>query len=71
MSRIKDILEGWGNLVFRPEHNSPMVERRLLTCDKCPVRTGILCDSAKGGCGCVIPAKARARDAECPKNKWL
>lgn len=66
---LKNILIGWGNLVLRPEHLTPIMEKRMLICDTCPIRTGTLCDEAKGGCGCFLPAKNRS-DSKCPKNKW-
>lgn len=70
MGSIDEILKGWGNLIVRPGHNSEMVKKRLLACDACEVRSGVICDKKKGGCGCVLPAKARVEDTKCPKGKW-
>jgi hypothetical protein len=66
---LKDILIGWGNLIIRPEHLTPIMEKRMAICDKCPVRTKDRCDETKGGCGCHLPAKNRS-DSKCPKGKW-
>jgi len=70
MGSINDILEGWGNLILRPEHNSELVSSRILVCNDCPIRTGVMCDKRKGGCGCVIVAKVRVEESGCPKGKW-
>jgi hypothetical protein len=70
MGGINEILEGWGNLILRPEQHSELVKRRLIVCDACPVRSGVFCDSLKGGCGCVIPAKVRVENTKCPKGNW-
>ena len=66
---IKDILIGWGNLIFKPEYLTPIMERRMLICDKCPTMTGSKCDIEKGGCGCFLPAKNRS-DSKCPQGRW-
>lgn len=66
---IKDILMGWGNLIIRPEHITPLMEKRIKICNECPIRTNDTCDKKKGGCGCYIPAKNRS-NSKCPKGKW-
>jgi hypothetical protein len=70
MGKVNEILEGWGNLIIRPGYNSEVVEKRLLICDGCPTRSGNTCDTAKGGCGCIIPAIVRVKAKECIQNKW-
>tara|TARA_B110000211_G_C13760893_1_gene413095 strand:+ start:288 stop:494 length:207 start_codon:yes stop_codon:yes gene_type:complete len=66
---VKNILIGWGNLLIRPEHITPLMQERMSICDVCPVRTDSTCDEAKGGCGCFLPAKHRS-SSKCPKDKW-
>jgi len=43
-------------------------ESRLLTCRQCPEYIKITTQCKK--CGCVMKAKARMADAECPIQKW-
>ena len=31
---------------------------------------GPCCNLDKGGCGCFLPAKIKALNASCPKDKW-
>lgn len=70
MGNVNDILRGWGNLIIRPEHNKEVVSKRIKICDTCEIRSGVVCDKKKGGCGCVIPAKTRNESSSCPKGKW-
>lgn len=74
MMDIKGMLEGWSKVTldYMLDRVSPQVEQRLRVCDTCPVRSSLVCDSNKGGCGCVIIAKARATvtGKSCPLGKW-
>jgi Uri superfamily endonuclease len=45
--------------------------RRLATCEACPVFSAGWCDQAKGGCGCNLALKVKARAAFCPQGKWF
>jgi len=67
---VKKVLEGWGNLILRPGHNSELSKTRISICNTCDVRSGVICNKNKGGCGCVLPAKVRTHNAKCPKGKW-
>lgn len=44
---------------------------RLATCHGCPVFNGGWCDQSKGGCGCNLALKVKARAAYCPLGKWF
>jgi hypothetical protein len=74
MVDIKGMLEGWSKVTldYMLDRMPPQVEERLRICDKCPVRSNLICDSNKGGCGCVLIAKARATmtGKTCPLSKW-
>lgn len=67
---LGEIFEGWKNLIFEDPEVEKVALPRLEICAKCPIRTNGICDSTKGGCGCVTTAKARCLTCKCPKNKW-
>jgi hypothetical protein len=83
---IRDIIEGWANVVkdrfnqLDPD-TKRLSEDRLLLCDSCDIRTGNTCDPRKkgehvatgqlvGGCGCNISAKTLSTNSKCPLGKW-
>jgi hypothetical protein len=86
MKLLKDIYEGWGNLIKDKMNlldikTKEMAEERLLNCHFCHIRNGLICSSKrigkhkttgeiKKGCGCVISAKALAPDSRCPLGRW-
>ena len=86
MSKIKEILDGWGNLikdVFNTldEETKQMGEKGLSICNDCAVRDGFICSSnkqdwdkttneIKKGCGCQVFAKTLSPTSTCPLNKW-
>lgn len=44
---------------------------RLSVCEACPVYADGWCDASKGGCGCNLSLKVKARSAYCPQGKWF
>lgn len=70
LEQLGQIYEGWKNLVFKNKQVEDIALPRLEICAKCPIRTEGRCDSAKGGCGCNVEAKARCIECKCPKKKW-
>jgi hypothetical protein len=71
MSKISEILNGWGNLAkhaigILDEDTKTISENRLEICNDCEFRKTDFCDE----CGCFLPAKVLSMDSECPKNKW-
>lgn len=44
---------------------------RLAICSACPVFNGGWCDDSRGGCGCNLALKVKARSAFCPLGKWF
>ena len=86
MSKISEILVGWGNAIkeklgLLDNTISEEAKRRMVICDGCEVRNLWMCDSGKtgkdkltgemkNGCGCIIFAKATSPDSKCPLNKW-
>ena len=64
MRKIKHILTGWFLvLIF---WDSPKAKKRRAICATCSERVGFVC----GSCGCVIAAKSRVKEEECPLDKW-
>lgn len=69
MIKIKLILQGWKNLVldlfsdikYRNEFNE-----RIKICKECTNNLWGMCII----CNCILSAKTRAEDAECPIGKW-
>lgn len=86
MSKLKEILDGWGNRIkdtfgTLDEDIKIMSQIRLEQCNSCSMRTFNTCDPTKQikhivteqlvrGCGCNISAKTLSPDSECPAGKW-
>lgn len=64
MRKIRNILLGWWYMITN--HNDRMARERLKVCVKCPYRKGLFCSE----CGCVLNAKARIDQEDCPKKLW-
>ena len=86
MSKIREIIEGWGRLLFQDYDGlSPLLkeraEKRLSICSDCKIRNGIICDPTRTGtnvvtgkisrgCGCHLRAKSLSATSSCPLGKW-
>jgi hypothetical protein len=44
---------------------------RLAICEACPVFNAGWCDADRGGCGCNLSLKVKARAAYCPQGRWF
>lgn len=86
MSKINEILQGWGN-VIKDRFNAVDINtkalsvKRLVICDNCDIRSGNSCSTSnsgkdiltgdiKTGCGCNISAKTLSPSSKCPLSKW-
>ena len=86
MSQIREILEGWGN-VIKDQFDAvdpvtkAISKKRLQFCDDCSLRQGNTCSpqiygyhvisgDRKNGCGCNISAKTLSPSSQCPLGKW-
>mgnify|MGYP006863135444 CR=1 FL=1 len=72
-TKIPEILEGWKNLVLPDSRTEKMALERLKICGDCDQNTTspkLSMVSRCKACGCVLEAKARSIQSECPKNKW-
>ncbi len=77
--KLDQIFNGYANLLTGKQKE--LAEQRLTKCAVCPMRTKAFCDPKKSGvhvltgkrvtgCGCLLRAKVRAVNAECPAGKW-
>jgi hypothetical protein len=86
MSQIKQIIEGWAN-VIKDQFDAvdpvtkAISEKRLNLCNECSLRYGNTCSTQiygyhiitnerKNGCGCNISAKTLSPSSQCPLGKW-
>jgi len=79
MSSIKNILEGWKNVVWKNPKVEEVAKNRLEICGTCELNVDGVCSKKKEiqykgelrrGCGCPLRAKLRSMDEECPLGKW-
>lgn len=72
--KIKEILEGWKNLVWEDPEVEAIAKKRIETCAECNSRSNypqeVNLMSRCLACGCVIEAKTRCKGCTCPLNKW-
>jgi hypothetical protein len=66
LSKLKDILDGWYNVVWPSEAIEKEAERRAVICSQCPMNQDNKCKK----CGCYLVAKLRSTNSKCPLNKW-
>lgn len=64
MKKIGRIILGW--YYWMTNRNNILAKARLEVCVKCPSRKWNVCQE----CGCVLQAKARLKEEECPLDKW-
>ena len=74
MAKIKEILEGWKNLIWEDPDIEDLAIKRLEVCAECDSRSNypqaVSLFSQCLACGCVIEAKTRCKDCSCPLSKW-
>jgi len=86
MSQIREIIEGWAN-VIKDQFDAvdpvtkAISKKRLQLCNECALRQGNTCspqiygyhvitNERKVGCGCNISAKTLSPSSQCPLGKW-
>jgi len=70
MSKIKNIFEGWTNVLIPQESVEKIADLRTRICNLCPHKgTKLGIDYCKK-CGCPIAAKSRSINEHCPLKKW-
>lgn len=68
MSKIRNIITGWKNLIVEDKLLTPLFEQRFQTCNNCPGDNNKL--NVCVLCGCFIPAKCRSPEENCPASYW-
>jgi hypothetical protein len=84
---IKQIVEGYRNKLFPPEHLKELIEHvageRKAICDECPHNSSVAKREGRWvsvspclgehcmQCGCCLDAKQKCLSCECPLHKWL
>jgi hypothetical protein len=70
VSKIKNIFEGWSNVVFPNSSVEKIANLRSRICDLCIHKGNKLGVDYCKKCGCPIIAKSRSMEEHCPLNKW-
>lgn len=72
MGKVKEIANGFKNILkskmnLTTEGEETLFATRRKICDVCPSnKNNITCST----CGCVLAAKVRAINTECPEKHW-
>lgn len=68
--KLKQITEGYINLITDNPKIKPIAEKRSAICASCPINVNNFCNTELGGCGCYLSAKVASPNSKCPKGKW-
>lgn len=67
MSKLKEILNGWTNVIWEKPEVEKMAMDRAIVCSTCDKNVNNICNS----CGCPLIAKTRSEYSTCPEGKWI
>lgn len=69
---LKDVWNGWKNVLFDDSEMEKVAQRRFENhCKNCETRSKRnFCSKSKGGCGCPLIALLRSKEAKCKLGKW-
>lgn len=79
MSKLSEIMEGWGNKVIPPSELKDVIEQasaeRMEICNNCEHHSKnhkdtMRLDAHCRKCGCTLSAKTRCLSCSCPIKKW-
>ena len=70
MIDIKNIWNGWKNVIITDENIEAAAEVRLLICNGCDKKTSMITVDVCGLCHCPLIAKTRSKNERCPLGKW-
>lgn len=66
MDKLKQIIDGWGNMINTPDHIKQLSESRANICAGCVFNVCNVCSK----CGCYLPAKTKCESCKCPIFSW-
>lgn len=67
-NKVKNIVQGWMNLLSNKYINDEYVKQRAKICFNCKLKNELIFCKV---CGCYIPAKITVKSEECPNKYWL
>ena len=67
MSKLKEILNGWTNVIWEKPEVEKIAMDRAIVCSTCDKNVNNTCKS----CGCFLIAKTRSEYSTCPEGKWI
>lgn len=74
IDKIVDIGESYKNMLIKNKEIEAEAKRRKQICDLCEANSD---NSNKSypiticmDCGCLLKAKQRSKESQCPRNKW-
>ena len=66
MSKLKEILEGWKNVIWENPRIEKLAMDRAIICGDCSYNINNTCKL----CGCPLLSKTRSEYSKCPKGLW-
>lgn len=66
--KLQEIYSGWKNLIWKNPEIEKIAKERAKICSVCPHITKIY---TCGICSCVITAKVRNLNSNCPDKRWF
>lgn len=68
--KLKEIYQGWKNLILTKPDIESISKDRTEICNKCPNKENQLGLDVCGLCHCPLISKTRSLDSSCPDGKW-
>lgn len=65
-TKLKQIIQGWKNLVFKDPEIEKLALKRAEICSTCKNNNASICIE----CGCPLAAKTRSPKETCPIQLW-
>lgn len=67
---MSKIISGFKNLIIKDEEIEKLSKERMDICNECPFLQNIAGVKICGWCLCVLEAKTRSKESECPIGNW-
>lgn len=66
MSKLKEIISGWSNVIWENPRIEKIAMDRAIICSECPENKNNICNI----CKCPLISKTRSEYSKCPQAKW-